>query len=62
MHIKVTVYNIRDGVIRWQIRDFLSDGSSNVYCISHHVRDFFFNVSFTANDVVKRINNYLINC
>ena len=39
MSIKVTTYNIRSGAIRWQLPDFLSDGNSNVYSVSHRLRD-----------------------
>ena len=38
-YVKVTIYNIRNGAIRWQITDFLSDGNSNVCCISHHFQN-----------------------
>ena len=31
---KVTIYNIHNDALRWQIHDFLSDGSSNVYCLT----------------------------
>ena len=37
--VKVTMYNIRNGVIRWQIHDFLFDSSSNICSISKHLRD-----------------------
>ena len=30
-------YNIRSGVMRWQMPDFLSDGNSNVCSISHRL-------------------------
>ena len=33
------MHSICNGTIRWQIPDILSDGSSNVYSISHHLRD-----------------------
>ena len=33
------IYNVRGGVIRWQIHDFLSDDNSNICSISHRLRD-----------------------
>ena len=33
------MHNICNGAIRWQIPDVISDGNSNVYSISHHLRD-----------------------
>ena len=33
------MYNIRNGSIRWQISNFLSDGNSNVFSISHRLWD-----------------------
>ena len=41
VEIKVTMYNIRNGAIRWQIPDFLSDGFIHVCSISRCVRDIF---------------------
>ena len=32
-------YKIRSGDMRWQMPDILSDGNSNVYSISHRLRD-----------------------
>ena len=39
IHVKIMMYNIRIGAIWWQIPDFLFDGISNVWYISHHLRD-----------------------
>ena len=33
------MYNIRSGIIRWQKRNFLFDGNSNVFPIVHRLRD-----------------------
>ena len=37
-YVKVTMYNIRNGGIRWQIRYFLFDGNSNDCSLSHYLR------------------------
>ena len=39
MLVKVTMYNIRNVAIRWQIHDFLSNGSSNDCSLLHRLRD-----------------------
>ena len=39
IQVKVMVYNIRNSAIRWQIHDFIVDGTSNVCSISHHLRN-----------------------
>ena len=39
LYVKVTMHNIRNGAILWQIHYFLPDGNSNAYSISHHLRD-----------------------
>ena len=33
------MYTIRNGAIRWQIHDFLSDANSNFCSFSHHLRN-----------------------
>ena len=43
------MHNIRNGAIRWQIPDFLSDSNSNFCSISHHLQDI-------------RKNNKIIKC
>ena len=37
--MKITMYNIRNGAVRWQMSDFLSDGNGSVRAISHRLRD-----------------------
>ena len=39
IYIKVTLHNIRNGAIRWQISDFLSDSNNNIFSTSHHLRN-----------------------
>ena len=38
MQVKVMMYNIRNNTGRWQIRDFLYYGISNVCSIFHRLR------------------------
>ena len=39
IQINIIVFNSRNGAIRWQIPDSVSNGNSNVCSISHHLRD-----------------------
>ena len=38
IYVKVTMYNIRNGAVRWRIPDFLSDGNSYLRDIRKNIK------------------------